>query len=137
MSQGILDTISNIEIAWLFAWMNFLTLKPSWNIDFFRLRDSNYSRMICRWNREKKNIYINMKSSRVLLKIRIWRERPFWFDGRNTIRIGNKGVLGTTHGVHECIRRFVIIFTASDAQPRVYDCTVDLTRFNQRSTPRK
>ena len=49
-----LDTISNIEIAWLFAWMNFLTLKPSWNIDFFRLRDSNYSRMICRWNREKK-----------------------------------------------------------------------------------
>lgn len=54
-----------------------------------------------------------MKSSPVLLKIRIWGERPFWFDGRNTIRIGNKGVLGITHGVHECIRRFVIIFTAS------------------------
>lgn len=64
--------------------------------------------------REKKNQsnHTIMKSSPVLLKIRIWGERPFWFDGRNTIRIGNKGVLGITHGVHECIRRFVIIFTA-------------------------
>lgn len=100
-----LDTISNCVI------LNFrLALKSPWIPIFSKFTFVTGIINDLWWNREKK--YTIMKIESCSLKDRDWRERPFWFDGRNTIRIGNKGYWDT-HGVHECIRRFVIIFTAS------------------------
>lgn len=103
---SLILTRFRIAWYWTFVWL--------WNHLEYRFFLNSLSwlelSMICRWNREKK--YTIMKIESCSLKDRDWRERPFWFDGRNTIRIGNKGYWDT-HGVHECIRRFVIIFTAS------------------------